>query len=192
MMSSVARESNGRLQPRLGRGRWIAVAVAAGGLALGAAACSSGGGGSASGTSGNGSSATTAPPAPSAPSTAAPSTPAPSTAAPPTTAPAPAAPSTAAPSGSSSSGSDSIPNYQPSTVVSQASGHVQLTSPDSVDKVGSFYSDALSHGGWTVTSHSQSAYSANFVAKRGNQGATVAVTPAGASGTSISISTYPT
>jgi hypothetical protein len=131
-------------------------------LALGLAACGSSGGGSAATTS------TTSPHSTSAPTTSAGETSSTST---PTT------------------GAGEMPIYQPSTVISRTSGHTQLTTPDSVEQVTSFYDKALT--GWTITSSSKTATSTNIVAKRGNQGVTLAISPQGPSGTSISISMYP-
>ncbi|HEX9033839.1 MAG TPA: hypothetical protein VF834_18525, partial [Streptosporangiaceae bacterium] len=59
-----------------------------------------------------------------------------------TSAPAstPAASSPAStPAASSPASSGSLPDYTPSTVVSRAMGHVQLTTPDSVRQVTAFY-----------------------------------------------------
>jgi hypothetical protein len=145
-------------------------------LALVMSACG-GNGGSTKGAAG-----TAAPK--SAPST----TPTTAASAPPTT--APTAPTTApSPGGQPSPGT--VPIYQPSSVVSQAAGHTQLTSPDDVAKVTAFYQQALSQDGWGLTSTAKTATSANFVAKRSGMGATVAISTTGPTGTSISVSTYP-
>jgi hypothetical protein len=144
-------------------------AIAAVPLALIMGACNSNSGTSASPT-------TSAPKA--APTTAPPTTAPPTTAAPATSAPAPAA------------SSATVPIYQPSTVISQATGHTQLSSPDDVAKVTAFYQNALGQGGWSITSNAKTTTSANFVAKRTGQGTTVAISTTGPSGTSISISTY--
>jgi hypothetical protein len=114
------------------------------------------------------------------------------TSAPPTTAPAaPAAPaSTPAPAPSSATNSGTVPNYQPSSVVGEATGHTQLSSPDGVAKVTAFYEGVLRQNGWSLSSSNKTATSANLIAHRSGQGATVAISTAGPSGTSISISTY--
>ena len=133
-------------------------------LAAGVGACSSSGGNS------------------SAPATSA--TSAASSFAAPSSASAPA--STAA---SPSTASGALPNYEPSKVVSQAGGHTQLFSSDSVSKVTAFYDEALKSGGWSTAKTSAST---TIVAKRDGYGVTVAIRSAGPAGTSISISTYPT
>jgi len=134
------------------------------GLAGGLGACSSSGGSSA------------APAAAAASSSAAPSD----------------ASSPASPASSSSTDSGALPKYEPSTVISDAGGHIQLSSPDPVSKVTDFYDNALKTGGWSVTSSTKSGYNTTIVAKRDGQGATISISAAGASGTSISVSTYPT
>lgn len=125
---------------------------------------------------------------------ASPSTQAAPPSSPPTTSPpsSPSAPSTTAPTSAptTAAGSDTVPIYQPSTVVSQAGGHTQLTSPDDVAKVTAFYKQALSQDGWSLTSSATTAASANFVARRTGMGATVAISTMGPRGTSISVSTY--
>jgi hypothetical protein len=83
-----------------------------------------------------------------------------------------------------------LPIYQPSRLISQASGSTVVRSPDSVAKVGAFYADALAKGGWKIISSSRSAYSANFTARRGTQGTTIAISSISGSGSVISISTY--
>jgi len=45
---------------------------------------------------------------------------------------------------------DSLPRYQPSKVISEATGHFQLTSIDSVSKVARFYENALKNRGWRI------------------------------------------
>jgi hypothetical protein len=115
------------------------------------------------------------------------------------TAPAsqPAAPaSPAAPgSGGTSAGTDAsaagkLPDYQPSTVVSRSAASTVLTSPDSVQKIGAFYSGALAKGGWHVTSSSMGPYHASFTADRSGEGTSISVYPR-AGGSGISISTHP-
>jgi len=83
-----------------------------------------------------------------------------------------------------------IPTYPGATVSSHAGGFTLLHSDDSVGKVGSFYVDTLAREGWHTVSKQQSEYSVNVVAKRGNEGVTVQVSPT-FSGSSISITTYP-
>jgi hypothetical protein len=144
-------------------------------LALGA--CGTGG-------SASGPSSTAAPPK-TTPTTAPPTTTAPSAPAPPATAPPTSAPAAPAAAG------DAVPVFQPSTVVSQASGHTQLTSPQGVGTVTAFYENALHQNGWSITSNAKTATSANFVAHKSGQGATVSISTMGPSGTSVSISTYP-
>jgi hypothetical protein len=110
----------------------------------------------------------------------------------PATAPAsPAAPG----SGGTSAGTDAsaagkLPDYQPSTVVSSSASSTVLTSPDSVQKIGAFYSGALAKGGWHVTSSSTGPYHASFTADRSGEGASISVYPR-AGGSGISISTHP-
>jgi len=112
-----------------------------------------------------------------------------------------AASSSAAPSSASvpasttaspSTASGALPNYEPSKVVSEAGGHTQLSSSDSVLKVTAFYDEALKSGGWNITSSAKTGASTTIVAKRDGHGVTVAISSAGPAGTSISISTYPT
>jgi hypothetical protein len=146
---------------------WTGAAVAA--LAIGVAACGSSGGGASKSDAGS------AKPASDSASTAAP---APTAAAP--------APVSAPKAGTQSA---SIPEYQPSSVISRSPGHVQLSSPDSVTKVGDFYKQALDRGGWHISSDASSPYSVNLVAQRSSEGATVAIASTGR-GASISVSDY--
>jgi hypothetical protein len=90
----------------------------------------------------------------------------------------------------STSNTAALPNYQPSTVVSQAGGHTQLTSPDDVSKLTAFYQNALQQGGWSISSSAKTTASTNLIAHRTGQGVTIAISNAGPAGTSISISTY--
>jgi hypothetical protein len=146
-------------------------------IGVGAAAC---------GSTGSGSGADRAA-APSAPSPTTPATV-------PTPKPEPTVPSPTPPPSQpqqpSQPSSGTVPAYQPSTVVSQNAGHTQLKSADSVAKVTSFYDSFFGHNGWTIVSSNKTAYSANVVAKRSGQGATIAIASAGPAGTSVSISTY--
>ena len=75
-------------------------------------------------------------------------------------------------------------------MVSSSASSTVLTSPDSVQKIGAFYSGALAKGGWHVTSSSTGAYHASFTADRGGEGASISVYPR-AGGSGISISTHP-
>ncbi|MFI1165790.1 hypothetical protein ACH4UM_19785 [Streptomyces sp. NPDC020801] len=50
--------------------------------------------------------------------------------------------------------------------------------------------NALAQGGWKTLSKYEGRFSVNVMAKRGNEGVTVQVSPTG-SGTSISVTTYP-
>jgi hypothetical protein len=93
-----------------------------------------------------------------------------------------------APAGASTSGG--VAEYQPSTVISKSASATVLSSPDSVDKVGAFYKDALAKDGWTVTSAATSPYSASFSAHRDSQGVNISIYPRG-SGSGISITTHP-
>jgi hypothetical protein len=96
---------------------------------------------------------------------------------------------TTTPSATTNIPASTIPDYQPTTVVSRSSHSTVLTSPDSVSKVGAFYSDVLKKDGWEVRSSSVSAYHASFSAHRNNEGVSISVYPRG-SGSGISISTY--
>ncbi|MFJ3335310.1 hypothetical protein [Streptomyces sp. NPDC086766] len=69
-------------------------------------------------------------------------------------------------------------------------GFTLLHSDDSVREVGAFYVDTLAREGWRTISKYQGEFSVNVVARRGDEGVTVQVSPTG-SGTSISITTYP-
>jgi hypothetical protein len=123
-------------------------------------------------------------PAPAASSPTAAPGPAPAASSPTATPSAPAG----GPAGSSSAGK--LPDYQPSTVVSESEYSTVLTSPDSVSKVGQFYRNALATSGWHVTSSSMSAYHASFTADRSHQGVSISVYSTG-SGSGVSISTHP-
>jgi hypothetical protein len=92
--------------------------------------------------------------------------------------------------GTDASAASKLPDYQPSTVVSRSAASTVLTSPDSVQKVGAFYQDALAKGGWHVTSSSMGPYHASFTADRSGEGASISVYPR-AGGSGISISTHP-
>jgi hypothetical protein len=114
-------------------------------------------------------------------------------------APASQAP-TANASASSSAGSTSakadasttgkLPDYRPSTVVSDSGTTTVLKSPDSVSKIGAFYRDALANGGWDTTSASTGFFHASFTAHRAHEGVSISVYPR-FGGAGISISRYP-
>ena len=148
------------------RSGWL-YGILATGLMAGVVACSSGSGNSAS---------SAAPATSAAPSSAAPA----------------ATSAAASPASSASSAGSALPDYKPSKVISQAGGHTQLSSTASVSTVTAFYEKALKSGGWTIISTAKTSTSANFVAKRGTHGVTVAISSAGPAGTSISVSTYKT
>lgn len=123
-------------------------------------------------------------PAPAAKdSPSAPASPAPAAASPAAAPAAPAGGSAGSPSAAT------LPDYQPSTVVSKSEYSTVLKSPDPVSKVGQFYRNALAAAGWRVTSSSMSAYHASFTASRSHQGASISVYPSW-TGSGISISTY--
>lgn len=91
---------------------------------------------------------------------------------------------------SAESAAGEIPIYQPSTLVSQATGSTVLSSTDSVGKVSDFYLAAVDKGGWQIVSKSVTAYSASLTVKRSGRGASISIATSGP-GTVISISTYP-
>lgn len=78
-----------------------------------------------------------------------------------------------------------LPNYQPSKVVFEASGGVQLRTIDSVNKVTSFYMNALKRGGWRIVYASRSVASTNIAAMRGTSGLSITISRADPGGTSI-------
>jgi hypothetical protein len=78
-----------------------------------------------------------------------------------------------------------LPNYQPSKVVFEASGGVQLRTIDSVNKVTSFYMNALKSGGWRIVYASKSVANTNIAAMRGTSGLSITVSRADPDGTSI-------
>lgn len=103
---------------------------------------------------------------------------------------------TASPSGSAdddNSGADTfggLPVYEPSNQVSKAPGSLVLTSPDSVEKVGQFYTDAVEDGGWDIVSETVSRFAASITVTKDGSGASISVAP-GPEGSVISISSYP-
>ena len=97
---------------------------------------------------------------------------------------APAA-TTTAPAATAAS-SDTIPEYKPSTVLSNVSGTTVLKSPDPVDKVTAFYENALKSGGWQWHTTAQSSYSSHFEAAKDSAHAVIQISSAG-QGASISV-----
>jgi hypothetical protein len=92
--------------------------------------------------------------------------------------------------GASADTTGKLPDYQPSTMVSQTATSSVLTSPDSVTKVGAFYAGVLAKDGWQVVSSSVGSLHASFTVARDHQGASISVYPR-LGGSGISISTYP-
>jgi hypothetical protein len=80
-----------------------------------------------------------------------------------------------------------LPNYQPSKVVFESSGGVQLGTIDSVNKVTSFYVNALKSGGWRIVYASKSAANTNIAAMRGTTGLSISISRADPGGTSIKV-----
>lgn len=78
-----------------------------------------------------------------------------------------------------------LPNYQPSKVVFEAPGGVQLRTIDSVNKVTSFYMNALKSGGWRIVYASKSAANTNIAAMRRTSGLSITISRADPGGTSI-------
>jgi hypothetical protein len=91
-------------------------------------------------------------------------------------------------SSTATSSAGTVPDYQPSTVVSKSDYSTVLSSPDSVDKIGAFYRDAVANGGWSVSSSSSSSHHASISGHRDGVWLSVSVYPTG-SGSGISIST---
>lgn len=89
----------------------------------------------------------------------------------------------------STTNSGTLPRYMPSSVVSDTPGSLQLTSPDSIQKITAFYDNALTTGGWTIVSNSKTAYSTNITARKGGTGTTLSISTTG-SGCYISLVTY--
>lgn len=165
------------ISERIGlRARMFAVAVATAIVAVGLAACA--GQGSAPAASPTKTVTATAPASQSAASSPAATT---------TT---PASGSNGTSPAANTSGKGTVPNYEPSTIVSKSAVSAVLTSPDPVSKIGAFYQNALAKGGWHVLSSSSSAYSASFNATLGGEGVSISVYPRG-NGSGISISTHP-
>jgi hypothetical protein len=80
-----------------------------------------------------------------------------------------------------------LPNYLPSKVVFEASSGVQLITIDSVNKVTSFYMNALKSGGWRIVYASKSAANTNIAAMRGTTGLSISISRADPGGTSIKV-----
>jgi hypothetical protein len=78
-----------------------------------------------------------------------------------------------------------LPNYQPSKVVSETAGGVQLSSIDSVSKVARFYENALKSRGWRITYSGKSAANTSIVAMRGITGVGISISRADPVGASI-------
>jgi hypothetical protein len=96
----------------------------------------------------------------------------------------------ASPPASPPTSATDIPEYQPSTVVSKATGSVVLHSPDPIDKVSAFYLDFVNTSGWQTVSKSTTPYSTSLTIKKSGKGASISIAPT-QGGTVISISTYP-
>jgi hypothetical protein len=154
--------------------RTLASVAVAAFAAAGVAACGAAGGGSA------------APPA----KTAAASAPASHAPAANASAATPASSASGTPARADASATGRLPDYHPSTVVSDSGTTTVLKSPDSVTKVGAFYQNALSNGGWDTTASSMGSFHASFTAHRAHEGVTISVYPR-FGGSGISISRYP-
>jgi hypothetical protein len=86
----------------------------------------------------------------------------------------------AAPSG------DTLPEYKPSTFLSSGSDTTVVLSPDSVDKVATFYENALQSGGWQWRATAKSRWSAHFEATKGSAHAVIQISSTG-TGVSIAV-----
>jgi hypothetical protein len=84
-----------------------------------------------------------------------------------------------------------VPNYVPSHIVSEVPGSTTLRSPDSVQKIATFYQNVIRTGGWNTVSDSTTGPSASLTIKKGHQGASISISTS-TSGTLVSITTYPT
>ncbi|MBV8347045.1 MAG: hypothetical protein JOZ49_05765 [Mycolicibacterium sp.] len=96
----------------------------------------------------------------------------------------------ASPPASPPASATEIPEYQPSTVVSKATGSTVLHSPDPIDKVSAFYLDFADKSGWQTVSKSTTPYSTSLTIKKSGKGASISIAPT-QGGTVISVSTYP-
>jgi hypothetical protein len=81
----------------------------------------------------------------------------------------------------------SLPNYQPSKVISEAAGRIQLSSAGSVSKVTSFYENALRSSGWRIVYDSKTAAQTSIVGMHGTTGVGILIGRAGQAGTSIAV-----
>lgn len=79
-----------------------------------------------------------------------------------------------------------LPTFVPSSVISKTPGHEQLTSPEGLRKVATFYANALIRRGWTIASTDTSGYNGVLTARRGYEEATITISTTGRKGTSIS------
>lgn len=149
-------------------------------LALGAAACS---------TSTSVPSPATSPPATSSPEAAPLTSETPHEGTEATSSPA----TSSGESEASPSSVDGIPIYQPSTLVSQATGSTVLRTPDPIDKVGAYYVNFVDTNGWQTVSRTVTQNAASLTVKKSGRGASIAVgrDPQGGTQTVIAISTYP-
>jgi hypothetical protein len=83
-----------------------------------------------------------------------------------------------------------VPEYKPSTV--NSSEHVggasktELSSPDSADKVATFYKNALQSGGWQVEKTTESGGTVEYKAIKGTAAVEIKISSAGA-GASITV-----
>jgi hypothetical protein len=154
--------------------RTLASVAVAALVAAGVAACGAAGGG----------------PAASPAKTAAASAPASQAPAANTSAATPASSASGTPAKADASTTGKLPDYHPSTVVSDSGTTAVLKSPDSVTKVGAFYRNALSSGGWDTTASSMGSFHASFTAHRAHEGVSISVYPR-FGGSGISISRYP-
>jgi hypothetical protein len=84
------------------------------------------------------------------------------------------------PAGASAPTTGRLPDYRPSTVVSQSGTTTVLKSPGSVATIGAFYQNALAKGGWDAASSSMGSFHASFTAHRAREGMSISVCPAGA------------
>ena len=80
---------------------------------------------------------------------------------------------------------DSLPHYQPSKVISETAGHIQLSSTGSVGKVASFYRNVLKSRGWRILYTGRNAGNTNIVAMLGTTGVGISISHADPVGTAI-------
>ncbi|MFE1247008.1 hypothetical protein [Streptomyces sp. NPDC058735] len=86
-------------------------------------------------------------------------------------------------------GTGPVRTYPGAEVVTEAKGFTMLRTDDSVERVGDFYIRLLEDEGWDILSKYEGETSVHLLARKGDDGLTVQVSPAG-SGTTISISYY--